>query len=166
MSIAAIGANLLSSLSAGLLGTRSSRTQENTPQSGADQVSVARPEMAKMFEAMQKLEDLQSSDPDKFKQITTDMASKLKAAAGKAPEGFEKEFLTKLAESFDASSKSGKLERPEGPGADGPKNGYGPHRSGGHHHGGHGGGGGAEVSQMSQTTQDLLAGLMDEISTA
>jgi hypothetical protein len=114
--------------------------------------------MFKMFDFMDQLQQLSTSDPAKFKQFMSDMAAKLKDSAGKSTDGNEKQFLTSLADSFEASAKSGHLEPPKPPQGDS-ANGY----SAGH---GHSRSAPPGLSQMSSETRDLLNSLFEEVSKA
>ncbi len=75
---------------------------------------------------MSELNDLATSDPAKFKQVTSDIAQKLRDAASSASGG-QADFLTKLADKFQQASDSG------GVSASKPPAGAGGHH-GGHHH--------------------------------
>lgn len=58
---------------------------------------------------MAKLQDLSVNDPEKFKKVTSEIAEKLKDAAGSAT-GQDKEFLEKMAENFTKASESGNVD--------------------------------------------------------
>ncbi len=75
---------------------------------------------------MSELADLQKSDPDKFKQVTEDIAKKLREAAASAGAG-QSTFLGNLADKFEQASQSGEMSALQPPsGASG--------HHGGHHH--------------------------------
>jgi hypothetical protein len=115
--------------------------------------------MAKGMAFFQQMEELQSSDPQKFKEVMADLSSKLKAAAEEATDPKQKEFLTKMSEDFATAAETGKMpEKPQhghGPGGPGgppppPPTGY-------------DASGTAETDQTSQQqTFDLLASLFDQ----
>jgi HSP90 family molecular chaperone len=78
----------------------------------ADQDSQSGP--AALFK---KLEALAKSDPAKFKQVTAEMATKVKEAADTATDPHEKKMLTELSQKFTDASTSGDasgLKPPEG----------------------------------------------------
>ena len=137
---------------------RSSNTQTQSVTSlDSDEVSLNNSSMAKGMAFFQKMEELQSTDPAKFKEIMSDLASKLKAAAEEATDPKQKEFLTKMSEDFATSAETGKM--PEKP-------------AHGHGHGGappppppsgYDASGTAQTDQTSQKqTFDLLASLFDQ----
>lgn len=123
-----------------------------------DSVSLANADMFKMFDFMDQLQQLSISDPTKFKQLMSDMATKLKEAAGKSTDGNEKQFLTSLADSFEASAKSGQLEPPK------PPRGEFAHGYSARH--GHSPSPSPSLSLMSWGTQDLLNSLFEEVPKA
>ena len=67
-----------------------------------------------------------TSDPDKFKTVTADIAQKLKDAAG-SKTGKQADFLNQLADKFSAASQSGSASDLPAPRAHG-------HHGGHHHH--------------------------------
>ena len=81
---------------------------------GSDEVRP--PEFSAAAQSMGNLAKLAQQDPDKFKQLTADMADKLKQAADQATDPQAKDRLTQLADRFKAASESGKVEdlRPQG----------------------------------------------------
>ena len=117
-----------------------------------------------------KLEKLKTQDPDKYKQVVSDLADKLKTAAGNAT-GKDQEFLTKLAAQFQSAAKGGDLTLgPPANGAGGQKGAAGAyaqndpstqqglsgvgHHKGGHHH------------QPSAAVQQAFKSISDEVDTA
>jgi hypothetical protein len=95
----------------------------------ADQDSQSGP--ATLFK---KLETLAKTDPTKFKEVTAEMAAKVKEAADTATDPREKQMLTELSQKFTDASTSGDasgLKPPEGgrppppPGGKGGKGGAG-----------------------------------------
>jgi hypothetical protein len=133
------------------------RTSSDSLTTG-DGVSLGNSDMLKMFEFMDQLQQLSTSDPTKFKQLVSDMATKLKDAASKSTDGNEKQFLTSLADSFEASAKSGQLEPPK------PPQGEFYNRYSARH--GHSPSPPPSLSLMSSGTQDLLNSLFEEVSKA
>lgn len=89
----------------------------------ASNVSV---QMSQMGQLMNQLSTLAQSDPEKFKQVTAQIADKLSDAASQQS-GQASDFLNKVADRFKQASQSGKASdlAPQGhPGA---------HHAGGHH---------------------------------
>lgn len=126
----------ISSLSS-LLSANSVQSLTSTRASGQTQdVSGAgstdpRPEISKLGSYLKQLNELQSSDPEKYKQVTAEIAQKLEDAAKTASDSGDtrqSEFLTKLADKFKTASENGTQI----------------HLRGGH---GHHGGGGAQGVQ-------------------
>ena len=64
---------------------------------------------------MSELQDLQKSDPDKFKQVTSEISEKLKQEAAGAS-GQQATFLNKLADKFGQASQSGDMSALQPPG--------------------------------------------------
>lgn len=134
---------------------RSSNTQTQSVTSfGSDEVSLNNSSMAKGMAFFQQMEELQSTDPQKFKEIMSDLSSKLKAAAEESTDPKQKEFLTKMAEDFATAAETGKMpEKPkhgEGGPPPPPPTGY-------------DASGTAQTDDTSrQQTFDLLASLFDQ----
>ncbi|HXI57729.1 MAG TPA: hypothetical protein VNO55_16805 [Polyangia bacterium] len=111
------------------------------PSSATAGVSVS---ISKPGQLFGQLSSLASSDPEKFKTVTADIAQKLKDAAS-SQDGRRADFLNQLADKFDAASQSGSaagLAPTPGGRAHG-------HHGGHHHHaqatnGSSGGGGGSQ----------------------
>jgi len=57
---------------------------------------------------MSELQDLQKTDPDKFKQVTSEIADRLRQDASSAT-GQQATFLNKLADKFQQASQSGDM---------------------------------------------------------
>lgn len=122
-----------------------------------------------------KLQQLQTSDPEKFKQVTADIAQKLKDAADQVG-GDAGKRLSALADKFQQVSDTGdlsKLQPPQQAGAnskvlgayqqnsqDGQALGATKHA---HHH--HGGGGG-EAAGTQQPKNDVWSSILDEVNQA
>jgi hypothetical protein len=67
---------------------------------------------------MQKLGDLQSSDPEKFKEVAQTISDKLTEAAKNSTDSKASDMLTKMADKFASAAKSGdmsSLTPPEAP---------------------------------------------------
>ena len=64
---------------------------------------------------MSELQSLASSDPDKFKQVTSEIAAKLRQDASSAT-GNQAASLDKLADKFDQASQSGSMSSLQPPG--------------------------------------------------
>lgn len=83
------------------------------------------PEMSAIANYMQQLEQLQESDPDKFKEVSGKIAAQLKEAAASATESGDAkqaEALTDLASKFETAATDGTmpdLAPPEGAGSAG-----------------------------------------------
>uniref|UniRef100_I2Q3X1 Uncharacterized protein n=1 Tax=Desulfovibrio sp. U5L TaxID=596152 RepID=I2Q3X1_9BACT len=60
-------------------------------------------------EMMQKLKDLQSSDPDKFKEVAQTISDKLTEAAKNSTDSKASGMLTKMADKFASAAKSGDM---------------------------------------------------------
>ncbi len=89
------------------------------------------PQISKLASYMQQLKDLQKSDPEKFKAVTSEIADKLNDEAKKAGDSGDTQQasrLTELADKFEKASQDGSMPdlRPSG--------GSGSHRAH-HHHG-------------------------------
>lgn len=129
-------------------------------------------DISKPGELFSKLQKLKAQDPDKYKQVVSDLATKLKTAASSAT-GKDQEFLTKLADKFQDAANGGDLTL--GPPANGTGNADGPkgaaaaysqnnaaqqglspvaHRRGGHHH------------QPSAAIQQAFQSISDEVDKA
>jgi hypothetical protein len=99
-----------------------SDASSTTSAAGSDGSQVS--DFAKL---MQELDELQKSDPDKFKAVTESIADQLKQAAAGA-NGPQANFLDNLAGKFDQASQTGSLDplKPSGAAVSG--------HQGGHHH--------------------------------
>jgi hypothetical protein len=58
---------------------------------------------------MGKLADLQSSDPDKFKEVTQQISDKLSAAAGNSTDSDQASMLSGLADKFATAASTGSM---------------------------------------------------------
>jgi hypothetical protein len=112
-----IGSGLLQKLLANTSSTGSVSATSST--SSADQVLASADGtqgVSKMGEQMKKLDDLSSSDPAKFKQVTGNIAEQLKGLAN-SKSGEEAERINDMASKFESASKSGSMSdlKPPGP---------------------------------------------------
>ncbi len=126
---------------------RAARTSSVPPPPAGASASISKP-----GELLSKLQQLQQSDPAKFKEVTAELSKQLKDAAGSAT-GPAAAALNKLADGLAQASSTGSLD------ALTPKGGAKGHHSH-HHHGGGGGGGavGAALSSALETVQKALDG--------
>jgi len=142
-----------------LLGSRNAQSQNSGLSSTqtSDEISVQNPDMAKVFQFMEQMQQLQTSDPGKFKSVMSELSDKLKTAAGNSTDSTQKQFLNALSDSFAESAKSGKLEMPKPPEGVGQAGMYGPvpkdQTSGS---------GVSSLLQSGSDLQNLLAKLMDQ----
>ena len=94
----------------------------------------------------QELSQLQTSNPAEFKQVVTDAANKLTAAASQATDPAQAQFLTNLADKFQQAAQDGNMtpfeQSASASGASGAH---------GHHHHHHGGG---EPPSSTSSTSD------------
>ncbi len=97
---------LLQNLSAG-------SSQSTGSVAPSDSTSTSDP--GKMF---QELESLAKSDPSKFKEVTGEIAQKLKDQANSTTDSNAQQFLSSLADKFTQASQTGdisSIEPPKGP---------------------------------------------------
>ena len=97
------GAQVSRATSSSTISAATSATEDTTGKT--DSLSISKP--AEMFS---KLEQLKASDPEKFKQVVTDIASKLKSAAEKQS-GPAAAMLSDLAGKFENVAKGGDLSQ-------------------------------------------------------
>lgn len=124
---------------------RAARTSSVPPPPAGASASISKP-----GELLSKLQQLQQSDPAKFKEVTAELSKQLKDAAGSAT-GPAAAALNKLADGLAQASSTGSLD------ALTPKGGAKGHH-GHHHHGGGGGAVGAALSSALETVQKALDG--------
>ena len=120
-----------------------SQTQTATTPDG-DNTTVS-----KLGQAMQKLADLEKTDPDKAKQVLSTIASKLTDAANNAT-GDQQKHLQDLAAKFTSAAQTGDLS-----GIQPPK-----HGGGGHHHHHHSG----SSTTSGQTQQYQQTGAQTDVA--
>lgn len=138
-------------------------TSSTTPVTSSDAANGVNVDISRPGQLFSQLSSLAQSNPDQFKSVTADIATKLKDAASSAS-GSQADFLNKIADRFQAASQSGNvsdLAPPQGGRAHG-------HRHGGHHHGGGGGGastGGEGGESVGQILQGIISGALSSVST-
>lgn len=103
MTVQSMGASALSSLNA--LNT-AERVQQPRVGSQSSLRGPGNAEFSKIGQMLSKLESLASSDPEKFKELTAEIAEKLKEAAQGAT-GREATFLSAMADKFATASREG-----------------------------------------------------------
>lgn len=117
--------NSTSTTAATLAGTGSTSSTSSTSSttSGSGNLSIQGSDeknFSKGAEMMQKLSDLQTSDPEKFKQVAQSISDKLTEAAKNSTDSKASDMLTKMADKFASAAKSGDMssltppERPTG----------------------------------------------------
>jgi hypothetical protein len=132
----------------------SARTSSNSSTTASDTVDFS--QVSQLF---QDLKQLETSNPTEFKQVTTDAANQLRAAASQTTDPQQAAFLNNLAERFQTAATTGNLSALEPSSSStsmsGDGNGYRPH---GHHH--HVGGDtsttGANQSQVDTTASSTV----------
>ena len=82
----------------------SSSLSTGTLNTGSDEKNVS-----KGGEMMQRLSDLQTSDPEKFKQVTQSISDKLTAAAKNSTDSGQSGMLSDMAEKFASAAQSGDM---------------------------------------------------------
>jgi len=122
--LSSVDSALLTEIDSDLSKTRASGAASSTATSDVttpDQTDVS--QVAKLFREMH---ELQQQDPDAFKQVMADAATKLRDAAGQSSDPNQTKFLNHLADNFQKAAETGDLStlRPQGAH---------PHH---HHHGG------------------------------
>jgi hypothetical protein len=114
------GTALLSSLD------NNTRTRQAPPPGPPPGGGPGGADMSKVGQSLSKLEELASSDPDAFKELTAEISERLKDAASQAT-GQEAEFLTSMAEKFATASAEGTttaIQPPKPPEGNGPQQRY------------------------------------------
>jgi len=103
------------STAAGLLnGTGTTASASATSSLGTGNLSIQgesgdEKKFSKGAEMMQKLSDLQTSDPDKFKQVAQSISDKLTEAAKNSTDSKASDMLTKMADKFASAAQSGDM---------------------------------------------------------
>ena len=82
-------------------------TQAADP-SAPSSAGASTPQVSGPGKWMSELQSLANSDPDKFKQVTSEIAQKLRQDASSAT-GNQAAFLDKLADKFDQASQAGSM---------------------------------------------------------
>ena len=119
--------------------------------------------LSKPAELLSKLEQLKQSDPDKFKEVLTNIADELNNAA-KQKSGFIAQILTSLADKFQSVANGGDISQlmpPNPPNSDlyTQQSGNSADQSQkgkGSHHGRHGRGAGNDIRQVMSNVLDEL----------
>ena len=124
MSTNAISSNLTSTLISRL---SSSTTAQTNNVSSSVSVGTDESKVSKMGGLMKQLAQVQSSDPEKFKEVTSKISSQLTELA-KNQTGDAAQMLSDLASKFSEASESGSMDslKPQGP----PPNGQPPRGAG------------------------------------
>ena len=99
-------------------------TNQTGASSAAGGVPTDSNDVSSLAKLMSELQQLQQSDPDKFKAVMSDIANTLKTDAQNAT-GSQATFLNNLANKFDQAAQTGQMPdlQPKAPSA-----------GGGHHH--------------------------------
>lgn len=118
-----MGTNGISSydLTVNLMALNSAQSKVSTTLSGKAQGSdtdgddaTDSAKVSQPAEMLSKLQQLKTSDPEKFKQVVSDIASKLKSAS-QQKSGFGSKMLSDLAEKFQNVADGGDLSQLEPP---------------------------------------------------
>lgn len=115
MNISSLSSSTVTSTVAGISGTSGSGGVQATQRSAqcptGDQTGISR-----MGEFMQKLDELASSDPEKFQEVTSQIADELETLE-RSTGGDESSMLSEIADKFRAASESGSADelKPKGP---------------------------------------------------
>ena len=112
--LSSVDSALLTEIDSNLSKTRASGNASSTATSDvttADQTDLS--QVAKLF---RELHELQQQNPDAFKQVMTDAATKLRDAARKSSDPNQAKFLNNLADNFQKAADTGDLStlRPQG----------------------------------------------------
>ena len=91
-----------------------------TSSAAASTGQAANVDISKPGELFSKLQKLKTQDPDKYKQVVTDIANQLTKAASGAT-GKDQQFLSKLAATFQKAEDGSDLQAPQGGPQDGAK---------------------------------------------
>ena len=131
-----------------------SKTQASTStNTGASSDSVGVSQFAQL---MQKLQQLQTSNPAEFKQVMSDAAKQLKTAAAQSTAPAQAKFLTNLADKFQKAADTGDLSALQS--QSGTAGAYAHH---GRHH--HGGAPPADSTAETTATRTDLASLLSQV---
>jgi len=149
--------NILNSVNSSLLSEISSFNTTSNPTSSANASASSGAsssdtiDFSQVGKLFQELKQLQTSDPSEFKQVLTDAATKLQAAAQQQTDPAQASFLNNLASRFQDAANTGNLSPLQQQG--GSNGSYAPHGHGHHHHGG-------GESNESNNSQSVLATLL------
>jgi hypothetical protein len=148
--------------------SNTSNTDASQETSTTTSTAAASTTVSKPGELMNKLSQLLSQDPAKFKEVTQEISDELKSAAQNAS-GPQASFLNKLSANFAQASSTGSLSPLQPPGgAPNGVQGHHHHHGGGGHGGGGGGGGGIEsvISTALDQVNEALSGTTSSTSTS
>ena len=98
----------LSSLTSG--STSSSTTASSTMAAALNTQSTDATDVSKGAQTMQKLSDLASSDPEKFKKVSQEISDKLTEAAKNSTDSNASKMLTEMAGKFSSAATSGTMD--------------------------------------------------------
>ena len=152
MSIQAISGLSTTQLQSSLL-SNSRNTNQQSLSTGDSNPTVGSADLSPAAQFYSKLASLAKTNPDQFKQTTSDIAAALKDAASKTS-GPEADFLNNMASRFQTASQTGD------PSALAQSSGSQAQAQAVHHHGHHGHHGHARYTESdSSTLQDVLNGI-------
>ena len=97
----------LSSLTSG--GASSSTTASSTLAAALNTQGSDATDVSKGAQTMQKLSDLASSDPEKFKEVAQEISDKLTEAAKNSTDSNSSKMLTEMAGKFSSAATSGNM---------------------------------------------------------
>ena len=102
-----INTSLLSEISSAISTQKTSGSASTTGTSSTNSSDTL--DFSKVAELFKELDQLESSDPTKLKQVLSDAASKLKDAASKTTDPTQAKFLTDLSDKFQKAADTGDL---------------------------------------------------------
>jgi hypothetical protein len=129
------------------------RTPSSIPPAG--NAGPANAQISRPGQLLGRLQQLSESDPAAFKQVTEDIADKLRQSA-QGLSGAAADRANALADRFAAASQSGNVSSLE------PQQAQGAQGAQGHHHHHHGGGGGGAAGGIAS----VLSNALDEVNQA
>lgn len=181
MNISSIGSSYSVQNTQGISGSDDTSVQGSCEADNASS-PAATANLSKGAQMMQKLKDLQQSDPTKFKQVLSGMAQSLRADAQGSSATGGADMLSKMADKLDAVAQSGDLSQlaPSAPPSGAAGAAAGAYQAHGHHrhHGGGGGGGGGKagsaieqafdnaIQSTAQSTAQSATSMFDTSSTS
>jgi hypothetical protein len=93
----------------------SSRSNSGSPAAALGSLEDGAPEMSELAKYMKQLQDLQTSDPAKFKTVASQISQKLSDAAAEATQNGDtglSNILTDMADKFKTASTTGEMPLP------------------------------------------------------